>query len=250
VTALVDALAPFTAPSFELLGQRELLRRVDTKYVVPTRVVPELVRGLEDHYAAFAAGACAVAEYRSLYFDSPSLTCFHDHRRGRRLRHKVRIRHYPDRAISFLEIKSKRNDAVTVKRRHPIAFGREQLDSGERGFLREHLGELADQLVPQLRIDYARIGLVGITADERVTIDLELVARELGGATWSFPSVAVVEVKQATSTRASPIRRRLAAAGWRERSLSKYTTAVARMRPDVRAYRLGAGLRALGKLER
>jgi hypothetical protein len=247
---LASALAAFAQPSEQLLAGRELMRRVDSKYVVKSSHLASLIGGLEHDYAAFRVESGAIASYQSLYFDTPELTCFHDHRRGRRLRHKIRIRHYPDRAISFLEIKSKRSELVTHKHRIPIPCGSETLGPAELVFLRSHLGPIADALRPELRVNYRRIGLLGLTVDERVTIDLELDFIGMDGAVRGMGEAAIIEVKQTSATRTNPIGRRLAAARVREQSLSKYTTAIAVLRPEVRKNRLMVDLRAVERIMR
>ena len=188
--------------------------------------------------------------YSTLYYDTEDLRSFHDHRRGRRLRHKIRIRHYPDRAISYLEIKSKRSDLVTHKHRIRIPYRSEELGDEQVAFLRGHLGTLADDLRPELRVNYRRVGLLGLRTDERVTIDLELDFIDLDGNVSQMGDVAIVEVKQSAASRCSPITRRLAAAGLREQSLSKYTTAIALTRTGVRRNRLLPDLKAVERIMR
>lgn len=243
-------LASFSAPTAELLAGRELLRRIDAKYVVKRDALVDLVAGLDADYAAFKVATGTVADYHSLYFDTPDLTCFHDHRRGRRLRHKIRIRHYPDREISYLEVKSKRSDLVTHKHRIKIPYRSEELGDEQVAFLRGHLGGLADSLRPELRVNYRRIGLLSLRADERVTIDLELDFVDLDGQVHQMGDVAIVEVKQSSASRSSPITRRLSAAGVREQSLSKYTTAIALTRGGVRRNRLLPDLKAVERIMR
>jgi hypothetical protein len=245
---LAAALDPFAPPSAELLAARELMRRIDSKFVVRTSRLPALIAGLERDYAAFRVAAGAVADYQSLYLDTPDLTCFHDHRRGKRLRHKVRVRHYPDRGLSFLEIKSKRSDLVTHKHRIAIPYGSEAIGAPELAFLRGHLGAMAEALRPELRVNYRRIGLVALATDERVTIDVELDFITLDGTAYRMPEAAIVEVKQAGATRTSPIMRRLAEAGTRECSLSKYTTAIATTRPGLPRNRLLVDLKAIARI--
>lgn len=241
--ARVDALASlvddFSDASPPLLERRALLRRVDSKFSIAAELVHELVPPLAGDYAALRVpGGGAIALYRNLYFDTPDLRCFHDHRRGRRVRHKIRIRHYPDRRISFLEIKTRRNELVIDKRRLPIAFGQNDLGWNERAFLTTHVGGLADLLRPQLWIDYRRIALIGTRTHERVTIDVELAAGGLDGARRGLGPAAIIEVKQAPRSVHTPVMRALLGSGLREGSLSKYITAVALLRPEVRRNRL------------
>ena len=234
----------FEPASEALREQRELLRRVDTKYVCDHATAARVLADLASDYAALPVPSGNVATYRSLYFDTPDLRCYHDHRRGRRPRQKIRIRHYPDRSLSFLEVKIKRNETVTDKRRLAIDFGDEELDARAKSFLQE-LGIAADDYQPILRFDFRRLSLVGIRSCERVTIDCELEADLLGGEHESFGELVVVEVKQSPFCVRTPIMRALSKAGLRALAMSKYTIATAIMRPELRRNRLLPDVRAI-----
>jgi hypothetical protein len=243
--ALASLVDGFDDASPQLLERRALLRRTDSKFSIPADHVHELVPRLAGDYAALRVpSGGAIAVYRNLYFDTPDLCCFHDHRRGRRIRHKIRIRHYPDRRISFLEVKTRRNELVVDKQRLPIAFGQDGLGRSERAFLATQVAGLADRLRPQLWIDYRRISLIGTRTHERVTIDVELEVGGLDGVRRGLGPLAVIEVKQAPLSLHTPVMRALLASGLREGSLSKYITAVALLRPEVRRNRLLPALRA------
>lgn len=244
-TALERRLADFPVVSPELLRARALLSRVDTKFAVHAARVEALLARLDGDYALLRVEAGALATYRSLYFDTPSLTLFHDHRRGRRLRHKVRIRHYPDRRLSYLEVKSKRNNTITDKHRMAIPYGEERLDAAMREFLRDHVADHAALLEPALRLEYRRISLVGVLDDERVTFDLAL---RVGVARRPLPgldAITVIEVKQARFCVRSPVMRVLSSAGLRPGAMSKYVVAQALEQPDLRCNRLLPELRTL-----
>ncbi len=246
LTGLVAAAANrFATASLELSRGRDLLRRVDTKFVADARQVLGLIEPMLPHYEALPVPSGNVAHYRSLYFDTPDRVCFHDHRRGRRIRHKIRIRHYPDRELSFLEVKTKRNELVTDKGRMPLRYGEEQLGPAELAFLRTRMTLPVDALQPIMRIDFQRVSLVGLADNERVTIDLGLMAHELGGARWGFDELVVIEVKQAPYSSRTPVMRAIQDAGLRERSMSKYTVATAMLNPALPRNRLLADLRAI-----
>lgn len=242
------ALARFIAATPELMARRELLRRVDSKFVVGAGVVAPIIADLADGYAVLRVPGGELATYQSLYFDTPELRCFHDHRRGRRVRHKVRIRHYPDRALSFLEIKTKRNEMVTDKKRRPLAFGEETLGGAERDFLRPYLGVDVERLRPMLVVDFLRLSLIGLETDERVTIDVDLAALDVDGRRISFGGLAVIEVKQSPYCVRTPVMRALLGRGLREQSMSKYTFATALSRPELRRNRLLPELRAIERM--
>jgi hypothetical protein len=247
VGALLGAFAPATP---ELLERRSLLTRVDSKFVVPVAQLEHILAGLADEYAVLRVDTGSLALYESLYFDTSTLRCFHDHRRGRRLRHKVRIRHYPDRAVSFLEVKSKRHEAMTDKRRLPVPYGSQRLGPAELQFLRDRLGPLADDLRPEISISYRRIGLISLASSERVTIDLGLAAGGDDGVvvTRALGHLAVIEVKQWPFSVRTPIMRAVRGAGHRVMSMSKYVTALALMRPELGCHRLLPMLRALERI--
>jgi hypothetical protein len=209
-----------------------------------------LLGALAGDYAVLPVGAGATAIYRNLYFDTPELRLFHDHRRGLRIRHKVRIRHYPDRSLTFLEIKTKRGEVLTDKQRREIEFARERLDPDDLAFLRAHAGELAGELAPAVRVDYRRIALFHPRLEERLTIDFALeVGRSSaapGDARMELGALAIVEVKRAPGgPPRTPAMRALAGLGVREGALSKYCAAMALLQPTVRHNRLRPALRAL-----
>jgi hypothetical protein len=247
---LRSALSKFAAASAELLDRRELLRRVDSKFVVAAARLDDLIARLAGPYAALRVPSGTIATYQSLYFDTAELRCFHDHRRGRRVRHKIRIRHYPDREVSYLDVKTKRNELVTDKHRLQVPYGCDTLGDVERAFLRTHVGAFADELRPELRIDFRRIGLIGLGANERVTIDVELEVRGRDDVRRSLGPIAVVEVKQSPFDARSAALRALADARVRQQSMSKYSIAVAITRPDERNNRLQPELRAVERIPR
>ncbi len=239
------ALAGYGAATPELMNRRDLLSRVDSKFVVPAHLMERVLADLAEHYAVLRVPTGNVATYKSLYFDTPTLRCYNDHRRGRRIRHKVRIRHYPDRSVSFLEVKTKRNDTITDKHRFQIPYGQDTIGDAERDFLRGHIGPMVDELEPQMWINYRRISLIGRNSNERVTIDVNLTVEGQDQVGDWFGRANVVEVKQAPFCVRTPIMRSLCAIGVRERSLSKYVVAIALTHPEQRRNRLLPDLRAL-----
>jgi hypothetical protein len=236
-------LAGFASAPLSLLAERELRRRTDSKFVLTPHAAGELLRGIGGDYALLTNGNGALASYRTLYFDTPGLDLFHAQRCDRRVRHKVRIRHYPDRRLSFLEIKTRRSELETVKVLRPRDYDDDELSADDHAFVRAHTG-IGERLVPQAWTDFRRVALLGILTLERFTIDLGLELR-VGQRSKSFDGVAIVEVKQWPYSRATPVMTALRAGAWRERWLSKYCAAIALLRPEVRRNRLLPGLRAL-----
>lgn len=237
----------FDTAGLELLAERSLLCRLDTKFLLSVRDLAPVLDRLVGRYAVLPAGSASLARYQTLYFDTPDLRSFHDHRRGRLPRHKVRVRHYPDRSLSFLEVKTKQTSRRTQKQRLELSPGESSLGPREREFVRRHCDLPASDLWPEVWVYFLRLTLLGLDTEERVTIDLDLTASTAQGVE-SLDGVAILEVKQAAFSVRTPVMRALSAARIRPTSSSKYCTAIALTRPGLRINRLLPGLRAIERL--
>lgn len=257
---LLTALSALEPATTALLERRILLSRCDSKFVTSVDRVAEVVAAAAGDYAALPGATTPAADYRTLYYDTPGGRCYHDHRRGRRPRHKVRARHYRDRDLAFFEIKTRRSRRTT-KLRSPTDVGQWRLDDSARAAVVERCDLPAEQLVPSAATAFRRATLLGLHTDERITVDLdvELCSWEPGTRSWSWPArdegrrellsgVAIVEVKQGRRDRETPFMRALRARGLRPTSMSKYCTAIALVRGDVPVNRLLPTLRALERL--
>ena len=236
--------------------------------------MPGLLAPLGAHYAALGLAQAAAASepraptagspyrasaesgpgapYRTLYFDTDDLRCFHDHRRGRRIRDKIRIRHYDDRRVSYPEVKSRRNASHTDKHRRQIDYGQDTIDERGRHFLHKHSVVPAEVLRPELWVDYRRLMLIGRDRDERCTFDVALAVStpDRARSAPALDKIVFVEVKQPMVDLSSPVMRGLAAIHQRPRSASKYIFAVTSLHPEVRANRLLPDLRSLHRMAR
>jgi len=151
---------------------------------------------LRPGYCLLHAGEHVWARYESIYLDTPDRQLYHDHRRGRRPRYKIRIRHHVDRQVTFLEIKSKNNSARTVKRRLALPYGQNHLGSYERQFIEAHTPVDGVRLMPCVSTSFLRLTLVGNDLNERLTFDRDLTF--VGGTREERLSRIVIgEVKQA-----------------------------------------------------
>ncbi len=234
-----------TAPP-ELVFERALRYRADSKFVLSASNAAALLLRLTGDYAAVAAGAGFVASYRTLYFDTAQLDFFHAHRRGRRVRHKARVRHYADRALTLLEVKTRQSDLYASKIWRDREYGDDALRADDQEFIRAHTGTSANVL-PQVWTDFRRLTFVGLQTNERITIDVDL-AFDAGPGAIPLAGVAIVEVKQWPHSRATPVMTVLRRSGCRPSGISKYCVAIAMTRPHVRRNRLLPDLRALARV--
>jgi hypothetical protein len=190
--AILKQFEPVTS---SLLAKRQLLRRTDTKFLTSRGIVEDLLGDVTATYGILKAKEEPLPLYRTLYFDTESLRCFHDHRRGRRPRHKVRIRHYPDREVSFLEVKTKRNERLTIKHRRRVPFDEDDLTPEDLAFVSQHCDLPAAELIPQVWTNFRRLTLVGFETNERVTIDMDVhFVRDNDEV--KMPDLAIVEINQ------------------------------------------------------
>jgi hypothetical protein len=155
----------------------------------------------------------------------------------------VRVRHYLDRGLSTLEVKTRHHERLTTKRSQPHPFLCDALDATARAFVHTGCG-FAEPVMPQVHTSFRRITLLRAESNERVTIDLDLVFEGREHIT-TLGNVAIVEVKQWPFSRTTPAMRELLRRGCRPVALSKYCAAIASTRPQVRRNRLLPGLRVL-----
>lgn len=227
-----------------VLAAAELQTRVDTKYLLTPAQLRRLDTGLPGGFRALQIGEQRLFGYDSVYFDTPDLTTFGDHRQGRRRRYKVRTRTYTDSGDSLFEVKVEGHRGATVKERlprSPEVAGR--VDAEARSFLDgvllEHGIQPPRRLVPVLRTGYRRATLVDPEEGSRLTLDVEL-SFDGPRARVAGPDRVVVESKSLAGGAADRV---LAAQGVRPVSLSKYCAGIALTRPGVRANRWNRILR-------
>lgn len=235
----------FPQASPQVVAGRALGTRSDTKFLLTPERTVRLLTGLRPWYAVLPSALHASGEYHTLYFDTDQLDLFHAHRRGGRIRHKVRIRHYLDRKVSALEVKTRLNEMRTVKHTRGRQWRDDWLSPDDRNFIAHHSG-LAPPVVPQVWTRYRRLTLFGIESEERVTLDLDFQV-DMGNQVRRFSRAVLVEVKQARFQRTTPVMAELHALGARSCWASKYCLGVALTQPGVRLAGLGAALRGFAR---
>jgi hypothetical protein len=244
--AVVTALGAFRDAPRELVERRVLQQRIDRKYVFAADMLEPVLAELSAHFSLVLAASAPLATYNTVYFDTPERLMYHNHRRGRVPRHKVRVRHHVERRLSFLEVKCKTGDSRTRKARTERPFGALAFDPDAEAFVAGCCPVPPSLLVPQVWMTFRRITLVGNDIDERVTIDCDMgvgadrQSRQLTGVT-------VVEVKQARHRNDTASIGVLRSLHLRERGFSKYCIATALLAP-VRSHAFQPALRLVDRL--
>ncbi|MEU3351150.1 polyphosphate polymerase domain-containing protein [Streptomyces sp. NPDC037389] len=240
VARVAEAAAPISLA--EVNERAQLLTRFDRKYLVPAPVFLSVTGRLTDSrwpggpFRVLAIGGRRAFRYHSVYYDTPELRSFHDHRQGRRFRFKIRERVYEDSGERQLEVKLKGGRGDTVKRRRALTGGDTPLDAHCRAYLAETLRrahgiDAPMALCPSITTDYLRTTLVA--EGERVTCDVGLVCGDprTGRAVRGDAALVLVETKSAGHL--SDVDRLLHAHGVRPAVFTKYCGALAALRPAL-----------------
>jgi len=187
----------------QLNAKAAMLERLDNKYVVRAPVLQQAMAGLVQHFDVLEIDGLRTFTYDTCYFDDEQLHCYLDHHQGRRKRCKVRVRHYTDAGLCFVEVKLKDKRGVTVKKRlktQPSLYGmldlaaREHIDRSYRNLYGDPF-PLELQRVMEMR--YRRTTLVAREGGERMTIDGGIEFLRGGRVRRTDADVFIVETKSA-----------------------------------------------------
>jgi hypothetical protein len=198
---LTDAFASISLDA--LNAKAAMLERLDHKYVVRADVLREAVPQLADSFDVLEIDGLRSFLYRTCYFDDPELRAFHDHHQGRRQRMKVRVRHYVDANLCFVEVKLKDKRGITVKKR--LRCGVDEFgmlsDDGLAHVERCHADlygrAFGRPLDAVLWMRYHRVTLVAREGGERMTIDTGICFDALGEIRHTGEDLFIVETKSA-----------------------------------------------------
>jgi hypothetical protein len=218
----------------ELDRRASLRKRIDHKYFVGLEDLSRLLDQLRGEYDVLEIDSQRTFEYRSVYFDTPELTAFHDHINDRTPRCKLRTRSYVTTGKCVFEVKVKRANGETSKRSvdHDCR-AEDRLDDADWALIEETLPDagidVPDELRPTLVSHFHRSTLALKEHAERVTIDRDL--RLSGGdsnrSLVMHDDYALLETK--TPDGHGRCDRALADAGVHSVSFSKYRLGVARL---------------------
>ena len=246
--AAVESFQPIT---LEEMDSIKLMNRVDTKYLTDEATLTEvLMDAAASGYRILVADGERVSPYHSVYYDTPGLRMFMDHRNKRLRRQKVRTRVYLNSGSAFLEIKRKNNKGRTGKKRMAIPLAEMEGFTGDpvaAAYLAGHSDYTVQDISPELCTDFRRITLVNKEKTERLTIDSDLSFKNYrNGREAGLKDAVIIELKQdgrASSRmkgilldhRVKPVR------------LSKYCIAVTLTEPTVKSGRFKEKVRTIEK---
>ena len=148
-----QALQSRTAVGLEDISSVALMDRFDSKFLVPEDWLESVVAALPDHQVLTIQNK-VTTQYNNLYLDTADGRCLDDHVRGKNVRFKVRIRHYDNTDVAFLEVKLRDVYGKTTKHRvvrsATLPWNAPLTDS-EVAFIENHIDDAAD-LKPHCRV--------------------------------------------------------------------------------------------------
>lgn len=255
---LLDTFIPI---SLDEMSDIRLMNRTDTKFVTTLPLLRQLLEMARDSYRVQEIEGNRLANYYTLYFDTPDHAMYLAHHNGRANRQKLRVRAYVDSGLSFLEVKTKNNHLRTNKKRvvaqhfdplHPDYdyFRRSMTDEWaeeNRALIRKQLrGE--HLMLPKTENNFQRITLVNNRKTERLTIDLGLKFRNIiSDRQITLDNIAIIELKR-DGLLHSPILELLRQLRIKPMGFSKYCMSMAMTNEALKQNRFKPRLHAISKM--
>jgi len=195
----------FSPVALEEMDNVRLMNRVDTKYVLSVKKLPELLTRINGEYRILEVNKNRLLSYDTIYLDTIDRIFYNQHVLGKPERNKVRFRKYESTGITFLEVKKKTRKNRTIKWRIENNLSDNNIcDQKAMEFIKEHIQGDLPVLKPVLTSRFNRITLVGSVIKERITIDYDLSYSDREGNQRAMPSLAIIEVKRETFSAGSP----------------------------------------------
>ena len=213
-------LSRFEPISLDEMDSVKLQKRVDTKYVFSSALLPALLQAMLPDYRLLHVQGTAGTAYRTLYLDTTDHRHFQDHHNTRTFRNKVRYREYIGSQLTYLEVKRKTGAGRTDKVRMRVPGIPEMPSADQVRFIHEATGR-REELRPALWNHFTRFTFVNRRAPERLTMDLDLTFSD-PAKHRSLGDIVVAELKQERADRDSPFVRLMKSHGIRPSSMSKY----------------------------
>lgn len=243
---IVNTMKPITLD--EMKGVK-LMNRVDTKYLVTSGQLQDILNGIHDYYYAQEVEGKRLSAYDTVYYDTPDLKMYTIHHDRHLVRDKVRVRTYVDSHLTFCEVKHKTNKGRTKKKRIEIQPGIDvTVDPEASAFLAEKQPYPVESLNPNLETVFDRFTLVNDEKTERLTIDCNLVFNNfVSGTSATIDPLVIMELKQDGRAR-SLLKEVLLDLRIKPYKISKYCIGTAMTRPEVKQNRFKKKIRRINKL--
>jgi len=192
------------------LDDMKLLKRFDTKFVVPNEYLVPLLQHLSKEYRILDIDGMRSFTYESLYLDTPDHKFFLQHHNKKLNRYKVRLRDYVEAGKQYLEVKFKTNKDKLKKYRMKISGIENGITPEMLEFLDDRVhGVDAASMEPVIWTNYKRFSLAHRTELEKITVDMDVTFLSHDRSVEKKLNAVIVEIKQAHRSLKSPFIRML-----------------------------------------
>lgn len=225
IARYIEDFAPISLENTNKLAR--MLKRVDNKYVLRRSELQDFLTALQDDFSVLEIDGVKEFSYSSCYYDD-NFKSYRDHHQGRRLRYKIRTRHYMDSGEIFFEVKLKDKRGETNKERISCKTfksptpNKKCMSMLSTFYQRLYNRQFSLDLKPALIVNCNRCTLVSRHGGERITIDYSLGFDPMNGPSVNIgPDFIIVETKSADGKGLADVA--LKKAGIRQaKKLSKY----------------------------
>lgn len=213
-------LNKFSSTSLKELNEMALDNRVDSKFVLPKKILGDILEHLSNNYSILTVDNENIFTYENTYFDTPDRFFYQSHHNGKLNRQKLRLRRYKESDFCVLETKLKTNKSRTIKQRIPI---KENNQKDIISFLNEQIHSTKGSLSPKLFNNYHRMTFTHLQKKEKVTIDFDLGFENPDNSLqYHIDDYFVVEVKTKDKVHRSEFSLYCKENGIRKNQFSKY----------------------------
>lgn len=161
----------FPSTSLKELNEMTLDNRVDSKFVLPKKILGDILEHLSKNYSILTVNHENIFTYENTYFDTVDRFFYHSHHNGKLNRQKLRFRRYKESDLCVLETKLKTNKSRTIKQRIRVEQNKQK---DIISFLNEQIHLTTASLSPKLFNNYHRMTFTHLQKNEKVTIDFDL----------------------------------------------------------------------------
>ena len=247
ISTVNDILLAFEPISLQEMESVKLMNRIDTKYVVSIQQLPDILTKAQPSYFVQEIDGMRIADYDTMYYDTPSLDMYMRHHDRQLVRQKIRVREYVNSDLTFLEIKRKNNKGRTKKKRIVITDLQSQAQE-----VHDFVGSKSwynwEDLSPKLRTVFRRITLVNKQKTERLTIDLDLkFDNQVNGRSEQIDGMVIIELKR-DGNQPSPMLGIMQSEHVKQLKVSKYCIGTALTNPDIKQNRFKQKIRKIRKI--
>lgn len=222
--------------------------RIDTKFIFPKEKLNDFLELIKEDVVILEVKGKRIFDYKNIYFDKPDFDFFKRHHSGFANRVKIRARQYSETGPFMLEVKTKTNKDLTLKKRSKLANLNSIITEETEAFLQTQIGYGFKEMPNLTGVNYQRMTFANKALTEKFTLDINLTAVENNNERV-FSNLVIAEVKQERFSYNSVFVQSLKKLKIYPSSFSKYCTSVMQFHPELKNNRFKKTARKLEKIQ-